>query len=70
MVKKYQNERGQWITELEPGEEPMGETALCVKVPKSIDDYIRNKPNRSEWMRQVLVTAALAEMASESDTPI
>lgn len=68
MVKKYQNERGQWITELEPGEEPMGETALCVKLPKSIDDYIRNKPNRSEWMREVLVAAALAEMESHNQS--
>ncbi|NEN92205.1 MAG: hypothetical protein F6K48_26205 [Okeania sp. SIO3H1] len=68
MVKKYQNERGQWITELEPGEEPMGETALCVKLPKSIDDYIRNKQNRSEWMRQVLVAAARGEMESHNQS--
>ncbi|MGK7921682.1 MAG: hypothetical protein AB4080_16920 [Trichodesmium sp.] len=64
MVKKYQNERGHWITELEPGEEPLSQKIVGAKVPQNIYDYINSKPNKSKWVREVLVAAALAEMES------
>ncbi|NES64862.1 MAG: hypothetical protein F6K24_06165 [Okeania sp. SIO2D1] len=58
MVRKYQDKHGHWRTELEPGEEYKGKP-LSVALPKSIEKYIRNKPNRSDWMREVLVAAVL-----------
>ncbi len=64
MPKKYQNEYGHWITELEPGEEPLSERIVGARLPQKIYDYIQSKSNKAEWIRRVLVAAALAEMES------
>ncbi|NET14307.1 MAG: hypothetical protein F6K08_16460 [Okeania sp. SIO1H6] len=66
--KIYQNEKGQWISETENDEERLG-PGMGIRLPLKIDAYVRSLPNRSEWIRKVITEAALAEIASKSDTP-
>ncbi|GFZ93599.1 hypothetical protein [Okeania sp. KiyG1] len=68
MAKKYQNEQGHWITELEPGEEPLSERIAGARLPQKIYDYIQLKSNKAEWIRRALVAAALAEMESNTQS--
>ncbi|MEH2211074.1 MAG: hypothetical protein V7K84_10680 [Nostoc sp.] len=35
-------------------------------LPEDLDAYVRNKPNRSEWLRQVIAEAVAKEQASAS----
>ncbi|MDX2100542.1 MAG: hypothetical protein SFW36_22420 [Leptolyngbyaceae cyanobacterium bins.59] len=38
---------------------------ICVLLPEDLDTYVRNKPNRSEWLRQVIAEAMQREQAEE-----
>jgi hypothetical protein len=50
------------------GEEPLSRENLAVKLPPKIDAVVRALPNRSQWMRRVLVEAAERELlGGESD---
>ncbi|NET16930.1 MAG: hypothetical protein F6K08_30995 [Okeania sp. SIO1H6] len=65
--KTYQNEKGQWISEVENDDEKLG-PGMGIRLPLKIDAYVRSLPNRSEWIRKVITEAALAEMESKSNT--
>ncbi len=43
----------------------MGRSPLCVKLPLEFDALIRPLPNRSDWMRRVLIEAAKKELLKE-----
>jgi hypothetical protein len=46
-------------------DEPLAEHPLTVRVPVEIDRLIRSLPDKSAWMRRVLVEAATRELGSE-----
>ncbi|WP_250126163.1 hypothetical protein [Chroococcidiopsis sp. CCMEE 29] len=39
------------------GEELMAENPLTVRVPLSIDSFVRSLPNRTEWLRKAIADA-------------
>jgi hypothetical protein len=43
-------------------DEPLSKENLAVKLPSRIDVVVRSLPNRSAWMRRVLVEAAEREL--------
>jgi hypothetical protein len=49
------------------GEEALSTQNLAVKLPKNIDALVRSLPNRSAWMRRVLVEAAERELVGGDD---
>lgn len=36
---------------------------ISVMLPEDLDAYVRSKPNRSEWLRQVIALAVAKEQA-------
>lgn len=42
-------------------EVPLAQRPLTVRVRQDIDEFIRQLPNRNEWLRQVITEAAEAE---------
>lgn len=44
-----------------------GVKPLCVKLPPDIDEIVRALPNRSDWMRRVIVEAAQRELIRDSE---
>ncbi|ACK74060.1 hypothetical protein PCC7424_5490 (plasmid) [Gloeothece citriformis PCC 7424] len=45
---------------------PLADKPLTIRLPVDIDEAIRALPNRSEWMRRVLVEAAKRELIGEN----
>ncbi|BAB77358.1 hypothetical protein ACN23B_30055 (plasmid) [Anabaena sp. FACHB-709] len=43
-----------------------GAKPISVLLPDELDSYVRNKPNRSEWLRQVIAEAVAKEQALTS----
>lgn len=39
---------------------------ISVMLPEDLDTYVRNKPNRSEWLRRVIAEAVAKEQAEAS----
>jgi hypothetical protein len=39
---------------LKCGAEPVAEQPVSVKLPVSLDEYVRSLPNRTEWLRQAI----------------
>lgn len=48
------------------GVEPVASKPVAVKLPISIDEFVRSLPNKSEWLRKVIAEAAKAEMENAS----
>ncbi|MBC7971200.1 MAG: hypothetical protein H7Z11_13960 [Verrucomicrobia bacterium] len=51
---------------------PLGEEALAAKpvsvfLPKNLDQYVRMKPNRAEWLRQAIAEAARKELMLQQE---
>jgi len=49
---------------------PLREEALAAKpvsvfLPKDLDQYVRMKPNRAEWLRQAIAEAARKELTQQ-----
>ncbi|BAZ02841.1 hypothetical protein NIES37_68540 [Tolypothrix tenuis PCC 7101] len=40
-----------------------GAKPISVLLPEELDAYVRNKPNRSEWLRQAIALAVAKEQA-------
>lgn len=49
-----------------PNPEPMSEQPLTVRVPLSIDSFVRSLPNRNEWLRNVIAKAAAEELKKQA----
>jgi hypothetical protein len=47
------------------GDEALSRQNLAVKLPLKIDALVRSLPNRSAWMRRVLVEAAERELIGD-----
>lgn len=58
-----QNERGRWIST--PDGEPKGE-AICVRLPLSLDAYVRGKARRSQWLIEAIREKMEREMADRN----
>ncbi|WP_414543169.1 hypothetical protein [Nostoc sp. CCY0012] len=43
-----------------------GAKPISVLLPDELDSYVRNKPNRSEWLRQVIAEAIEKEISAQS----
>lgn len=43
-----------------------GAKPISVLLPEDLDTYVRNKPNRSEWLRQVIAEAVEKERSAQS----
>ncbi|BAY14074.1 hypothetical protein [Calothrix sp. NIES-2098] len=44
-----------------------GAKPISVLLPEELDTYVRNKPNRSEWLRQVIALAVAKEQAEAQE---
>lgn len=38
-------------------QEPVAETAVSVKLPRSLDTWVRSLPNRADWLRKAIADA-------------
>ncbi|WP_250123068.1 hypothetical protein [Chroococcidiopsis sp. CCMEE 29] len=48
------NKRGNPQEFLRSGNEPVAEQPISVKLPLSIDSFVRSLPNRTEWLREAI----------------
>jgi hypothetical protein len=57
------------------GDEPLSKQVVGVRLPESIHALIQTLPNRTEWLRRVIIEAAQRELMnpdnqeSEADRP-
>jgi len=58
--------RADYLTRFKPsGEEALAEKPVSVFLPKELDQYVRLKPNRAEWLRSAIAEAARRELMQE-----
>ena len=50
---------GTWRTDMKPGYEGMAAKVTGVRLPKSIDAVVRQLPNRSQFLQDVITKAVL-----------
>ena len=53
---------------LRVGDEPVAEQPISVKLPLSIDSFVRNLPNRTEWLRRAIAAQYERDMAAINGT--
>lgn len=46
------------------GEEPLSRSPVSVKLPQELDEYVRSKPNRNQWLIEVIREAKERELQS------
>ncbi|MBC7824755.1 MAG: hypothetical protein H7126_12975 [Candidatus Parcubacteria bacterium] len=55
--------RADYLTRFKPsGEEALAEKPVSVFLPKELDQHVRLKPNRAEWLREAIAEAARREL--------
>jgi len=47
------------------GAEALAQKPIAVFLPKELDQYVRMKPNRAEWLRRAISEAARRELMQE-----
>ncbi len=67
MTKRKISEKS--LENLKLGRRPIGEVALSsspvsVKLPQELDEYVRSKPNRNQWLIEVIREAKERELQS------
>jgi hypothetical protein len=55
-------------TRFKPQPNSLAAVALSAKVPKDVDAAVRALPNRSEWLRRVIIEAAQRELMNQEGT--
>ncbi len=45
--------------------EPLADKTLAVRVPIDVDAMVRSLPNKSAWLRRIIVDAAQRELSKE-----
>ena len=60
--------RADYQTRFKPlGEEALAARPVSVFLPKDLDQYVRMKPNRAEWLRQAIAEAAKRELTLQQE---
>lgn len=60
------SDRPDHLTRFKPvTDEPLAAKPISVKLPRSLDQQVRDRPNPSQWLRQVIADA-LAKEKSDS----
>lgn len=55
-------QRADYLTRFKPvGDEALASKPIAVHLPKYLDDYVRAKPNRADWLRQAIAEAVRRE---------
>jgi len=55
--------RADYLTRFKPsGEEALAEKPVSVFLPKELDQYVRMKPNRADWLRDAIAEAVRREL--------
>ena len=55
--------RADYLTRFKPsGEEALAEKPDSVFLPKELDQYVRMKPNRADWLRDAIAEAVRREL--------
>ena len=58
--------RADHLTRFQPsGEEALAQKPIAVFLPKELDQYVRMKPNRAEWLRGAIAEAARRKLMQE-----
>lgn len=47
-------------------DEPVADSPVSVKLPISLDEYVRSLPNRTEWLRAAIATQAAKDLQQQS----
>lgn len=56
-------QRADYLTRFKPaGDEALASKPIAVYLPKHLDEYVRAKPNRADWLRQVIGEAIRREI--------
>ena len=50
------------------GNEPVAETAISVKLPLTMDAWVRARPNRADWLRKAIADAYERDLANEANS--
>lgn len=56
------NQRSEGGTFTQVGDEPLSKQVIGIRLPESIHAVVYNLPNRTEWLRRVIVEAAKQEL--------
>jgi hypothetical protein len=64
LLNPKQKSQGGTFTQI--GDEPLSKQVVGVRLPESIHAVVQALPNRTEWLRQVIVEAARRELMPES----
>ena len=46
------------------GEKPLKSSPVSVKLPEELDEYVRSKPNRNQWLIEAVRAAIEKELQS------
>jgi hypothetical protein len=60
------NQKSQAGTFTQVGDEPLSKQVIGVRLPKSVHETVYNLPNRSDWLRRVIVEAVRRELTNQS----
>lgn len=50
------------------GDEALAKKAVCVNLPKDLDEFVRSLPNRAEWLREAIAEKRAREEADRDRT--
>lgn len=66
LLNPHQQSKGGTFTQV--GEEPLSKQVIGIRLPESIHAIIHPLPNRTEWLRRVIVEAVQRELLAPEQT--
>ena len=62
-------ERADYLTRIKPkGERAMSRKPVGVALPVEVDKFVRNLPNRADWLRKAIVDAYMKEVKKSENS--
>ena len=65
LLNPKQKSQGGTFTQV--GDEPLSKQVVGVRLPESIHALVQNLPNRTEWLRRVIIEAAQRELIDQKE---
>ena len=65
LLNPKQKSQGGTFTQV--GDEPLSKQVVGVRLPESIHALVQNLPNRTEWLRRVIIEAVQRELMDQKE---
>lgn len=67
MPLRNPNQRSEGGIFTQVGDEPLSKQVIGIRLPESIHARVYQLPNRTEWLRRVIIEAAQRELMDKSE---